>query len=235
MLSSFKGVLFDAGDTLITADPPVKEVALAVASQFFPELAPPLLLSALAAARAFFGKYYVNYSSQEEDHLLADLAQAMRTALRETADVDIDFLPFVQQVRDSIRYRPFPDVLPTLRSLCEWGKTLAVVSNWDLALPTLLAELGLAEFFAFILPSAEAGVEKPDGRIFRLALQRLGLRPQEVVHIGDNYEADVVGARAVGITPILLDRKGKAIYQDVISIGSLAELIVGRGRIGGKG
>jgi REG-2-like HAD superfamily hydrolase len=225
MLSRFKGVFFDAGDTLITADPPVNEVALTVASQFFPGLAPPLLLSALAAARAFFGKYYVNYSSQEEDLLLVDMAQAMRTALRETADVDIDFLPFVKRVRDSIRYQPFPDVLPTLRSLREQGKTLAVVSNWDPALPTLLAELGLTEFFAFILPSAEVGVEKPDGRIFKLALQRLGLEPSEVVHIGDNYEADVVGARSVGIMSILLDRGGKAGCQDVICISSLAELI----------
>lgn len=235
MLSSFKGVLFDAGDTLITADPPVKELALTVASQFFPDLAPPLLLSALSAARAFFSKYYVNYSSQEEDRLLADMAQAMRTALRGRTDVDIDFLPFVRQVRDSICYRPFPDVLPTLHGLREWGKTLAVVSNWDPALPTLLAGLGLAEFFAFILPSAEVGVEKPDGRIFRLALQRLGLRPQEVVHIGDSYEVDVLGARAVGITPILLDREGKAEHQDVLCISSLTELVVGREGIGGEG
>jgi HAD superfamily hydrolase (TIGR01509 family) len=189
----------------------------------------------LAAARAFFSKHYVKYSSKEEDRLLADMAQAMRTALRETADVDMDFLPFVQRVRDSIRYCPFPDVLPTLRSLRERGKTLAVVSNWDPALPPLLAELGLAEFFAFILPSAEIGVEKPDGRIFRLALQRLGLRPQEVVHIGDQYEADVVGARAVGITPILLDRKGKARHQDVICIGSLTELVAGREMMGNRG
>jgi REG-2-like HAD superfamily hydrolase len=225
MLSRFEAVLFDAGDTLITADPPVHEVALTVANQSFPDLAPPLLLSALAAARAFFRKYYVNYSSQEENRLLADMAQAMRTALRETADVDIDFLPFVKQVRDSIRYHPFPDVLPTLRSLRKLGKTLAVVSNWDPTLPTLLAELGLAEFFNFILPSAEVGVEKPDRRIFRLALQRLGLKSQEVVHIGDQYEADVVGARAVGIMPILLDRKGKVRHQDVICIGSLAELV----------
>jgi putative hydrolase of the HAD superfamily len=225
MLNRFKGVLFDAGDTLITADPPVHEVALTVAGQFFPDLAPPLLLSALTAARTFFRKYYVNYSSQEENRLLADMAQAMKTALRETADVDIDFLPFVKQVRDTLRYRPFPDALPTLRGLHEQSKTLAVVSNWDLALPTLLAELGLAEFFNFILPSAEIGIEKPDGRIFRLALQRLGLKSQEVVHIGDQYEADVVGARAVGITPILLDRKGQTRHPDVICISSLAELI----------
>jgi putative hydrolase of the HAD superfamily len=226
MLSSFiKGILFDAGDTLITADPPVHEVAPTVASQFFPDLAPPLRLSALAAARAFFSKYYVNYSAQEENCLLADIAQAMRAALREPADLDIDFLPFVKRVRDSVRYRPFPDVLPALRSLREQSKALAVVSNWDPALPMLLAQLDLAEFFNFILPSAEAGVEKPDGRIFRLAQQRLGLRPQEVVHIGDKYEVDVVGARAVGITPILLDRKGKARHQGVICIRSLAELV----------
>jgi putative hydrolase of the HAD superfamily len=227
VLNRFKGVFFDAGDTLITADPPVNEVALTVARQLFPDLAPALLLSALAAARTFFGQYYLNYSSLEEDRLLADMAQAMGTALRETADVDMDFLPFVKRVRDSIRYRPFPDVLPALRSLREWGKKLAVVSNWDPALPTLLARLGLAEFFAFVLPSAEVGVEKPDEAIFGLALQRLGLRPEEVAHVGDQYETDVVGARAVGITPILLDRKGKARHQDVICISSLIELTVG--------
>lgn len=225
MLSSFKGVFFDAGDTLITADPPAKEVALTVAHQFFPDLAPPLVLTALEAITTFFGKHYLHYSLHEQDQLLADMAQAARTALRETAGVDMDFLPFVKQVRDSLRYRPFPDVLPTLHSLRERGKTLAVVSNWDPALPTFLDELGLAKFFDLILPSAEIGVEKPNERIFRLALQRLGLRPQEVVHIGDSHEADVVGARAVGITPILLDRKGKATYQDVICISGLAELV----------
>ena len=83
------------------------------------------------------------------------------------------------------------------------------------------------EFFAFILPSAEVGAEKPDEAIFRLALQRLGLRPEEVAHVGDQYETDVIGARAVGITPILLDREGKARYQDVICISSLTELTVG--------
>ncbi len=227
MLSDFQGVLFDAGDTLITADPPVKEVALRVAGRFFPDLAPSLLSSALATARTFFSQSYVNYSPQEGDRLLADMAQAMRAALREMADVDVDFLPFVRQVRDSIRYRPFPDVLPTLRHLRAQGKTLAVVSNWDSALPTLLAELGLTEFFAFILSSAEAGVAKPDGKIFKLALQRLGLRPQEVAHIGDSYEIDVLGARSVGITPVLLDRKGQAGRRDVICISSLAELISG--------
>ena len=230
MLRVFQGVLFDAGDTLITADPPVREVALTVASQFFPDLAPPLLLSALAAVRAFFGEHYLDYALHEQDQLLVDMAQAARTALREVMGVDMDFLPFVKQVRDSIRYRPFPDVLPTLRSLRESGKTLAVVSNWDPALPTFLVQLGLAEFFAFILPSAEVGVEKPDESIFSLALQRLGLEPQEVVHIGDNYEADVIGARAAGITPILLDRKGEARCQDVMCISSLAELIVGGDR-----
>jgi putative hydrolase of the HAD superfamily len=225
MLDSFKGILFDVGDTLITADPPAKEVALTVANQFFPDLAPLLVLTALEAVITFFGKHYLNYPLHGQDQLLADMAQAARIALQETADVDIDFLPFVKKVRNSIRYRPFPDVLPTLRCLQERGKSLAIVSNWDPALPALLAKLGLAEFFAFILPSAEIGMEKPDEGIFRLALQRLDLRPQEVVHIGDSYEADVAGARAVGITPILLDRMGKASYQDVTCISSLKELV----------
>jgi putative hydrolase of the HAD superfamily len=48
------------------------------------------------------------------------------------------------------------------------------------------------------------GIEKPDRRIFDLALDRLGLDADEVVYVGDSWEIDVVGARNAGISPIYL-------------------------------
>src|SRR2546423_15622480 len=57
----------------------------------------------------------------------------------------------------------------------------------------------------FVLDSSAIGVEKPDPRIFRMALERSGLAPDEAVYIGDIYSIDVVGARAAGMQAVLLD------------------------------
>jgi putative hydrolase of the HAD superfamily len=75
---------------------------------------------------------------------------------------------------------------------------LAVVANWDIGLHEHLARLGMTERFVAILTSAEAGAEKPDPRIFGLALERLGVRPEEAVHVG-NEDVDRLGASAAGL------------------------------------
>ena len=68
---------------------------------------------------------------------------------------------------------------------------------------------------------------KPHGEIFRLALETAGVRPEEAVHIGDSVSADVEPAKAAGITPILIDRSGKAHAGDYRVIRSLDELFTG--------
>jgi len=81
----------------------------------------------------------------------------------------------------------------------------AVVSNWSDSLEVLLANLDLGPFDA-ILSSATVRSEKPDPRIFELALERLGVAPEEALHVGDSHGNDVVGARLVGIEAVLVDR-----------------------------
>jgi putative hydrolase of the HAD superfamily len=63
----------------------------------------------------------------------------------------------------------------------------------------------LLPWLEFVLDSSEVGVEKPDPRIFRLALERAGLAPDEAVYVGDIYSIDVLGARAAGMGAVLLD------------------------------
>ena len=74
-------------------------------------------------------------------------------------------------------------------------------------------------------PSADVGAEKPHPPIFLAALQRAGCAPDEALHVGDQYHSDVVGARNVGITPLLLDRTGllDPARYDVPVIRSLME------------
>lgn len=118
----------------------------------------------------------------------------------------------------------FPDVMLTLEALRERGIRLAIVSNWDNSLQSHCDELGLTPLFETIVGSLAVGYEKPDPRIFHVALQRLGLQPQQVMHVGDIYASDVVGARRAGITPILLDRYDLEPNTDCLRIRSLSEI-----------
>lgn len=84
------------------------------------------------------------------------------------------------------------------------GLRTAVVSNWSPALPGLLAGLGLAGRFDAVLVSADERLEKPDPRLFQRMIDRLGVLPDEVLHVGDHPRNDLEGAREAGCRSVLL-------------------------------
>ncbi|MGH7960271.1 MAG: HAD family hydrolase [Candidatus Binatia bacterium] len=98
-----------------------------------------------------------------------------------------------------------PHVLAALR---ERGLTLGVVSNSDGRIPILLRRHGIEQFFAVIIDSHEVEVEKPDPRIFHLALAQAEASPEQAIFVGDIYSIDVIGAARVGMRPLLLDLLG---------------------------
>ncbi len=106
-------------------------------------------------------------------------------------------------------WRTFPEVEEVLVELRRRGYRLGIVSNWDSRLLPICEGLGLIGHVEFVLASAIVGVEKPDSRIFQQALSRMGVPAQRAVHVGDDYEADVEGARGAGIDAVLLDRDGR--------------------------
>lgn len=112
------------------------------------------------------------------------------------------------------------------------GRRLAVVSNANGTVVTLFRRLGLLEAFDAILDSAIEGVEKPDPRLFRLALDRLGAAAATALHVGDMYEIDVVGARAAGLRAVLVDADGLYPEADCPRVRSLLELAVHLGTEG---
>lgn len=120
----------------------------------------------------------------------------------------------------------YDDAIPTLQHLRDAGFKLAIVSNWDTPLDPLTQRLGIAEYFDVIVASHDARVssEKPDPHIFNYALEAVGVSAEEVVHVGDTYEADIIGAQGVGIRPILLDRDGTQAGRWHETIQSLTEL-----------
>jgi putative hydrolase of the HAD superfamily len=95
-----------------------------------------------------------------------------------------------------------PEALTRLRAR---GLRLVVVSNANGTLRQKLVRVGLADRLDIILDSHELGVEKPDPRIFEIALERAGITPDQALHVGDLYQVDVVGARAAGVAAVLVD------------------------------
>ena len=118
-----------------------------------------------------------------------------------------------------------PTVVPALEALRAMGLRLTVVSNANGTLRAHLERLQLARWFDCVLDSCELGVEKPDPRLFEIALERSGARPESTIHVGDLYHVDVVGARAAGLRAVLLDEAGLYTDADCRRLQSLAELV----------
>ncbi len=107
---------------------------------------------------------------------------------------------------------------------------LAVVSNFDYS-PTcrgILEREGIADLFETIVISDEVGWRKPKPVIFETALRRMGLGPDEALFVGDRVDADVIGARGVGMPAVWINREAERLPEDVpppdFEIRDLAEL-----------
>ncbi len=120
----------------------------------------------------------------------------------------------------------YDDTVPTLEHLRDAGFKLAIVSNWDTPLDPLTERLGIAHYFDIIVASHDTRVlsAKPDPHIFNYTLAAVDVSAAEAVHVGDTYEADIVGARNAGIRPILIDRDGTQTGKWDETIRSLSEL-----------
>jgi len=118
----------------------------------------------------------------------------------------------------------YDDALPALEQLRARFRLFAISNgNAD------LATIGLGRFFEHALAAREAGVLKPDPRIFELLLERAGLGASQVVHVGDDAVADVDGARRAGLTPVWLNRRGcdwpAATLPAPLTVRTLTELV----------
>jgi HAD superfamily hydrolase (TIGR01509 family) len=116
-------------------------------------------------------------------------------------------------------------VRPALAALRARELTLVVVSNANGTLRAHVDRMDLGACFACVIDSSDVGVEKPDPRIFEIALSRAGAARETTIHVGDLYHVDVVGARAAGLRAVLLDETNLHANADCPRVSSLAELV----------
>lgn len=119
-----------------------------------------------------------------------------------------------------------PDgVRPALSDLRALGLRLTVVSNANGTLCAHMQRIGLDSLLDCVLDSYDERVEKPDPRLFEIALDRSRARRDTTIHVGDLYNIDVVGARSAGLRAVLVDQADLRPDADCPRIRSLDELV----------
>lgn len=208
---TYRAVFFDAGETLVHPTPSFPELfASTVTREGHPRTAAQIM-DGLSMVSDEFARAAV------EEELWTTHPDRSRRFWIRVYERFLDAL----KIRDAIgltdtlyatfttlsNYEAFDDVPPTLRSLRAAGLTLGVISNFEPWLQDLLEQLSLDAWLDVCVISGVEGVEKPDPAIFRIALERSGLAPPEVAYVGDIPDFDIEPAAAVGMSPVLIDRR----------------------------
>ena len=126
----------------------------------------------------------------------------------------------------------YPHVHPTLTELSRLGVKMGVVSDAPrLQVWMRVVALGIAHYFETVVTFDDTGEKKPSPKPFRLALERLGIKPEESIMIGDWAERVIVGAKGVGLTTVFA-KYGDEFHQgnggadyEVMDIGELVGIV----------
>jgi putative hydrolase of the HAD superfamily len=219
-----QAIIFDLDDTLWEVGPVIvraEHAMLAFLAERYPRVLERHTLDSMRDVRA---RMALEHPAMRHDFTwlrLESLRRHAREAGYSEVMADEAFAVFYRARNEVTLYE---DVLPTLESLRARFRLLAISNgNAD------LAAIGLAGFFECALAARDAGMLKPDPRIFALLLQQAGLAPERVVHVGDDVVADVAGARRAGVTPVWLNRTGAdwpaAASPPPLTVRSLTELV----------
>ena len=227
-----RAVFFDAGFTLIYSEPSTAERCAEVAARHGIPLTAAQIEPALPAAEAFFQRTMrAEPDIWASDVAITDFWRRYFAHLFQEAGLPPG--PALERCGEELynlfnepgAWVLYPDVLPALEELHRRGYILGVISDWGGRLThRILLPLGLGRYFDFMVVSATMRTAKPSSALYSEALRRAGVAPHEALHVGDNYVLDVLGARATGITPVLLDRRGQAGPVDCLKVTTLAEL-----------
>jgi putative hydrolase of the HAD superfamily len=159
-----------------------------------------------------------------------DQARAAAAWYRSNRFHGLDYFPEARDVLRAVR-----EILSETPHVSE--RPLGVITNGPAEVQRAKIELlGVGDLVDFAIISGEFGVAKPDPAIFRAALDRAGVEPEEAIFVGDSVEFDMAGARAADIPPVWVNRHGQVWsepgWRPVREIRSLDEvpLLLGAGR-----
>ena len=208
-----KAVFFDMYNTLSRFEPPREELQQRVCRGFGIKVTVPGILKGYTVADNYMAQENARspLGKRSEEERRSFFSEYERLVLQGAgAEVARELAGEIFSALRDIPYdlALFDDAIPCLKILKARGINVGLITNiyrdiWDTC-----DRLGLSPYLDFVVTSQEVGSEKPHPPIFRAALAKAGVEPEEALHVGDQYNADVVGAVGVGIKPLLIDRDG---------------------------
>jgi len=193
MKGTTRAVLFDLDGTLFDRDASFLELAQAQYREFLTELA------------GVTNEAFVRRLVELDEHGYAD-----RFAVYREIATEFD-LPHSLAARLTAHFHDtyasfskcFPEVPAVLANLRRNGHKLGIITNGSTNMQERkVHQLGIALLVDELLISEKEGLRKPDPRIFKLALGRLGLRESEACYVGDHPTIDIQGAFEAGLAPV---------------------------------
>lgn len=127
-------------------------------------------------------------------------------------DLEARMASFLERFWNLENWQIFPDVLPTLEEFRRRGLRVGILSNAPTDMPQLLDRLGISPWLDYQVVSAAEGCRKPDRRLFSVAVERAGVDPEAILHVGDMYVEDIVGGSAAGLSTLLMERGERALF-----------------------
>ncbi|MCW5875407.1 MAG: HAD family hydrolase [Anaerolineales bacterium] len=227
-------VVFDFDDTLRESEPRgndfFRQYLVSQGHEFAPEAA--------RAAQLWEHRYWATspelladmdaFDGDETPAFWQNYSRLNMRALGLVEDEAVRLAPLVHaHMREHYRPRNLlrPRTLETLAELRAAGLSLGMLTNRSRAVYADMHALGLDLYMDFYLTGGQLGAYKPDKQIFLNLLKFIGRGPQEVLYVGDNYYADVVGAHAAGLPAVLVDARGLYAGYDALTIETLDELL----------
>ena len=232
---SIRTVFFDAGFTLIRPYPSTPEICQQVCQRLNLHIHLDAVKERMTEAQDYYYRQMrLNRHTWGSEQAISEFwisyyMNLLRPFIEEHDEPRLYQLSQVinQEFDKHTSWEVYSDVFPTLEALRRHKYTLGVISDWGISLGPILRRLNLTPYFDCLLVSAVTRHAKPSPLLYEMALERANSIADYTLHIGDSYIHDVLGARAVGMTPVLLDRPGhlEESSVDCLLIHSLAELL----------
>ena len=225
-----KAVFFDFYNTLVKFWPPLEQIQQLACQEFGLNISEEGVKHGYAIADVYFNRENENRPlalRSDEDRLKFFTSYEQMILDNAGLSVSPDLAQRIWEMAASVpkEFMLFDDTVAALAHLHNSGFQVGIISNLRRDMLEICRRLGIGQYVDFVVDSAEIGSEKPGAPIFLAALERATVAPQEAVHVGDQHRSDVLGARGVGIHPVLIDRGGfHPDINDCIRIASLSDL-----------
>ena len=209
MMEGIRAVLFDWMDTIGCPERERHDIHAQVLSEFGIKVSPEELIRPIYVAETQVSQgtpYRWDESKDPDPFLHYEEIVLSEIGVTLPREIVFEILKQVSPITKKMGFVLYADVLPTMEMLKERNLILGIITSMKKEIDLISRQLGLEPYLDFIVTASEVKAPKPEPPLFLAALERARVTAPEAVYVGDQYATDIVGARRVGINPVLIDR-----------------------------